>query len=96
MKATLTKQYSRKISTAQYESLDVISGIEVEVEYRTAAELETASKELAKTAIKQLETDILAAKEILGVQEKRGFTKTAETKTAPASIKVNQFDDLGI
>jgi hypothetical protein len=76
MKTIVTHKISRKIQTAQFESLEVVSGFEEEVNYESESDLVQKSNAIADRTRQQLTKDLNDVLTMLGVEEKRAFVKS--------------------
>lgn len=85
MKEKITKTFRRVIKTADYETVEVLSSVEKEVEYSTDAERATQITKLRDDATNQLVDDITMICDKLGVSEKRIHVKS--NRPMPAALR---------
>jgi hypothetical protein len=90
-KGTIKKSINRKISTAQFESIDIYEEVIEEVEWDTEAERIKISGEVSKSLFDNFTETYTQAMEIIGVE--RCLAKVKMRKGVPAPGKDKKESD---
>lgn len=93
-KTVISRSITRKINTAQFETLDVSTTVQQEIVWHSKDELWDKSRALDTYALKDFEETFVTVLNTLGVQSIQGTTAAPKGKPGPSNGSQEEFDQI--